>query len=125
MSREEFEGPFADEGAGDLFELLFGQHGGQRGGSRSAVVRGENLNAETTLSLEESYHGSTRLIELHGQTIRVTIKPGIADMQVLRVAARGCGRNGGPNGRSLSHHKDCTPSDISPEDERSAPQPLR
>jgi len=99
MSREEFEGPFADEGAGDLFELLFGQHGGQRGGSRSAVVRGENLNAETTLSLEESYHGSTRLIELHGQTIRVTIKPGIADMQVLRVAGKGgAGRNGGPNG---------------------------
>jgi curved DNA-binding protein len=99
VSREEFDETFADEGAGDLFELLFGQHGGQRRGSRSAALKGDNLDAETTLSLEEAYHGSTRIIQLHGQIIRVTIKPGIADMQVLRVAGKGsAGRNGGPNG---------------------------
>ena len=99
MSREEFDETFADEGVGDLFELLFGQRGGQKRGSRNTAVKGEDLDAETTLSLEEAYHGSTRLIQLHGQTIRVTIKPGIADMQVLRVAGKGrAGRNGGPNG---------------------------
>jgi curved DNA-binding protein len=99
MSREEFDATFADEGVGDLFELLFGQHRGQRRGGRSAAVKGENLEAETTLSLEEAYHGATRIIQLHGQTIRVTIKPGIADMQVLRVAGKGgAGRNGGANG---------------------------
>lgn len=99
VSREEFDATFADEGVGDLFELLFGQRGGQRRGSRSTSVKGENLDAETTLSLDEAYYGTTRLIQLHGQTIRVTIKPGIADMQVLRVAGKGGGgRNGGPNG---------------------------
>ena len=99
MSREDFDATFADDGVGDLFELLFGQHGGQKRGNRSAPVNGENLDAETSLSLEESYHGSTRLIQLHGQTIRVTLNPGIADEQVLRVAGKGgVGRNGGPNG---------------------------
>ena len=99
MHREEFDATFADEGVGDLFELLFGQHGGQPRGRRSTAVRGEDLRAETTLSLEEAYHGSMRLIEIHGQTIKVLLKPGVADAQVLRVAGKGgMGRNGGPNG---------------------------
>ncbi len=99
VSREEFDETFGDGGVGDLFELLFGQRGGRgRGGGRAAVT-GENLEAETTLSLEEAYHGTTRLIQLHGQTIKVTIKPGVVDTQVLRIAGKGgAGRNGGPNG---------------------------
>ena len=99
MSREQFDESFTGEGVGDLFELLFGQRGGQGRGSRSSAVKGENLDAETTLSLDEAYYGTTRLIQIHDQTIRVTIKPGIDDMQVLRVAGKGrAGRNGGPNG---------------------------
>lgn len=99
VSREEFEASFADGGVGDLFELLFGQHSRQGRGRRSAAVKGEDLDAETTLSLEEAYNGSTRIIQLSGQTIRVTIKPGIADLQVLRVPGKGrSGRNAGANG---------------------------
>lgn len=99
VSREEFDATFADEGAGDLFEMLFGERSGQGRGRRSGTQKGEDLAAETVLSLEEAYHGSTRLIQLDGQTIRVTIKPGIADMHVLRVSGKGRpGRNGGPNG---------------------------
>jgi curved DNA-binding protein len=99
MNREDFDATFADEGVGDLFEMLFGQHRSQRRGGRNPAVKGEDLDAEATLSLEEAYSGATRLIQLHGQTIRVTFKPGIADMQVLRVAGKGrVGRSGGPNG---------------------------
>jgi curved DNA-binding protein len=91
---------FTDEGVGDLFEMLFGQHsGGQRRGRRNVVVKGEDLATETTLSLEEAYHGTTRLIQLNGQTIKVTIKPGVADLQMLRIAGKGRGgSNGGSNG---------------------------
>jgi curved DNA-binding protein len=89
---------FGDGGVGDLFDLLFGQGGGQRRGRRTSL-KGEDLEAETTLSLEEAYHGGERLIRLDGQTIKVTIKPGIADQQVLRIAGKGGrGLNGGPNG---------------------------
>ena len=62
-------------------------------------MKGDDLETETTLSLEEAYHGTTRLIRLNGQTIRVTVKPGVADEQVLRIAGKGeGGLNGGPNG---------------------------
>ncbi len=90
---------FGDVGIDDLFEMLFGQHGGRRQGKRSVVIKGEDLATETTLSLEEAYHGTTRLIQLTGQTIKVTIKPGVADQQMLRIAGKGGrGLGGGPNG---------------------------
>jgi curved DNA-binding protein len=90
---------FTDEGVGDLFEMLFGQHSGQRPGRRSVVIKGEDLETETTLSLEEAYHGTTRFIKLNGQTIKVTINPGVADQQMLRIAGKGgSGSSGGANG---------------------------
>jgi curved DNA-binding protein len=93
-------GPLFDgEGVGDLFEMLFGQHSGQRAGRRNIVFKGEDLETETTLSLEEAYHGTTRLIQLNGQTIKVTIKPGVSDQQMLRIGGKGGGGSGvGPNG---------------------------
>jgi len=99
MSADEFESAFGADSDIDLFELLFGARGGRRQGRRSAAFRGEDLNAEATVSLEEAYHGTARLIRLDGQTIRVTIPPGIADDQVLRIAGKGMdGINGGPKG---------------------------
>ncbi len=99
MSQEEFDEMFGDQGVGDLFELLFGQRNTSRRGRRSAAIKGEDLNGETTLTLEEAYHGTTRLIGVDGLTIRVTIKPGIADGQVLRIAGKGePGMGGAPNG---------------------------
>ncbi len=99
MSPEEFEGMFGEQGTGNLFEFLFGQRGGSRRGRRTAAMKGDDLSGETTLSLEEAYHGTTRLIGIDGQTIRVTIKPGIADGQILRIAGKGYpGMGGAPNG---------------------------
>jgi curved DNA-binding protein len=99
MSQEEFSALFGDEGAENIFETIFGQHTGPRSGRRSRANKGQDFEAETTLSLEEAYHGSTRLLKIHDQTIKITMKPGIADGQVLRVAGKGGrGSNGGPNG---------------------------
>jgi len=99
MSSEDFESMFGSGEDMDLFDLLFGERSGKRQRRRSAAFRGEDLNAETTLSLEEAYHGSTRLIRLDGQTISVTIPRGIDDGQVLRIAGKGMdGGNGGPSG---------------------------
>ena len=98
-SASESGSTFSDEGVGDLFEMLFGQHSGQQRGRRGVVLKGEDLEAATILSLEEAYHGTTRLIQLNGQTIKVMIKPGVADQQILRIAGKGgAGLNGGPNG---------------------------
>ncbi len=98
-STHESDTMFTDDGVNDLFEMLFGQRSGQRPGRRSVVSKGEDLETETTLTLEEAYHGTTRLIQLHGQTIKVTIKPGTTDQQMLRIPGKGAGGlSGGPNG---------------------------
>jgi curved DNA-binding protein len=98
-SGEESNTVFGEEEAGDLFEMLFGQIGARKRGRSGTAIRGEDLEAETVFSLEEAYNGAMRLIHLHGQTIRVTVKPGVADMQVLRVAGKGgAGSHGGANG---------------------------
>ncbi len=95
----ESDSMFTDEGANDLFEMLFGQRSGQQRGRRSAALKGEDISAETILTLEEAFHGTSRFIQLDGQTIKVTIKPGVADRQMLRIAGKGGGgSNGGPNG---------------------------
>ena len=83
MSQEEFSAMFGEEGLGSIFENLFGQSGGGKGGRRSRARKGEDIEAETTLTLEEAFHGSTRLLKIHDQTIKITMKPGIADKQVL------------------------------------------
>jgi curved DNA-binding protein len=97
---------FGDESVNDLFEMLFGQRSGQRPGRRSAVIKGEDLETETTLSLEEAYHGTTRLIQLNDQTIKVMIKPGVSDQQVLRIRGKGgSGSSGGHDGDLYLHVK--------------------
>jgi curved DNA-binding protein len=99
MNQEEFSAMFGGEDVGNIFESIFAQRTGQRSGRRSTAMKGEDFEAETTLSLEEAYHGSTRFLTINEQTIKITMKPGIADRQVLRVAGKGArGLNGGPNG---------------------------
>jgi len=99
MSGEEFGSMFSDGEGVDIFELLFGARNGRRRGRRSAAVQGEDLNAETTISLEEAYHGTARLIRIDNQTIRVAIARGIEDQQVLRIAGKGApGWGGGESG---------------------------
>jgi curved DNA-binding protein len=99
MNAEEFESMFAEGGDIDLFELLFGGRGGRRQGRRTAAYKGDDLSAETTISLDEAYHGTARLIQLDGQKIKVTIPCGIADEQMLRIAGKGMeGVRGGPSG---------------------------
>jgi curved DNA-binding protein len=99
MSQEEFSAMFGEEGLGNIFETIFGQQSRRRGGRKSRASKGEDIEAETTLTLEEAYQGTERLLKIHEQTIKITMKPGIADGQVLRVAGKGGrGSNGGPNG---------------------------
>jgi curved DNA-binding protein len=89
MSAEEVDAMFTSGSDIDLYELLFGSRKAGRTGKRSPVFTGEDLNAETTLTLEEVFSGTTRTIQLDGQIIKVTIPRGIADKQVLRIAGKG------------------------------------
>jgi curved DNA-binding protein len=99
MSQEEFSAMFNEAGSDNIFETIFGQRSGERYGRKTRAMKGEDFEAETTLSLEEAYHGSTRILKIHSQTIKISMKPGIMDQQVLRLEGKGGrGLNGGSNG---------------------------
>jgi curved DNA-binding protein len=91
----------AGEDFSDFFGSLFGNMGGARaGGTRPGA--GADYQAELELTLEEAYHGGPRTITVNGKNLRLTIQPGVADGQTIRLRDQGGpGRSGGPNGSLL------------------------
>lgn len=105
----DFGNNFGGGGFSDFFENLFGGGGGfggtQQKGRRSAKrasMRGEDFNAELSITLEDAYLGAEKLFDLDGQSIKLKIKPGIANGQVLKLTGKGNpGYNGGTAGDLL------------------------
>ncbi len=94
------ESPFSD-----FFHDLFGRSRGAAGRRRADVepLRGEDVEAETSITLEEAYRGTLRTVELQTpqgpRRVEVRIPPGIRDGGRVRVAGQGMpGRNGGEPG---------------------------
>lgn len=103
---------FNASGFSDFFDMFFGGKAGgagfdirdfMGGGRRSTrPAKGNDLNASINLTLLEAYQGSQRLLDINGNTIKISIKPGVRDGQVLRIKGKGKpGRNGGENGDLL------------------------
>ncbi|MDQ3049676.1 MAG: J domain-containing protein [Bacteroidota bacterium] len=90
----------------DFFESIFGggfgdMFGGGVGDPRrsAGARRGQDLEGEITISLEDAYKGSLRRIVVGGKTLEIKIQPGIRDGEKLRLkgkggAARGSGTPG-------------------------------
>lgn len=98
----DFKDVFGDVGTDDFFEMLFGERFQARPGGRGDGFKGPDLRAEATISLEEAYHGTHRLVELGGKKIKINIKAGIRDRQVLRISGKGApGMGGGKAGDFL------------------------
>ncbi len=100
-----FGGGQFDGGGGsdfsDFFSSIFGSMGGA-GGGRSRPSAGSDYQAELELTLAEAYAGGPRTITVNGKNLRITIQPGVADGQTIRLRDQGgAGRNGGPNGALL------------------------
>lgn len=110
------QGGFSDlggSGFSDFFEMFFGSQGrggfdfgdfvgGSRRSGAARPVKGKDLNATLSITLLEAYQGTQRLLNIGDQTIKISIKPGVKDGQVLRVKGKGNpGRNGGENGDVL------------------------
>ncbi len=79
------------DGMEDILESFFG--GGRtrgRGKSRKPQ-RGQDIEAELTLTLAEAVEGVTRTVSLQGKDhrLRVTIPAGISDGEVVRLAGQG------------------------------------
>jgi curved DNA-binding protein len=98
---------FGSSGYSDFFDMLFGQSfaGQQRrrtAGRRTQVTKGQDYEAEIKITLEEAFKGTTREFSVDSQSIRLRIKPGIQDGQVLKIPGKGSsGYNGGQAGDLL------------------------
>lgn len=106
-TRAEFEGDFGNifgnSGFSDFFDSFFGDGFGRREQySRSqgfGGFQGQDYEAQVSVTLEEAYFGTTKVLNLDGKKIRVKLKPGITDGQSLRIKGKGGpGINGGPAG---------------------------
>ena len=96
-------GNFSDDFS-DFFESIFGGgfSGAGAGSRRTRSFRGEDLQAVMDVNLEEVLKGTQRIVNLNGQSIKLKIKPGVRNDQVLRMKGKGSpGRNGGESGDLL------------------------
>jgi len=108
----EFE--FGGTGFSDFFEQMFGsrrggggyaRRGGGFGGFENIPQRGNDVEADIMVTIEEAFHGSTRQISFRRsdsqqvQTYTVKIPKGVRDGQRIRMAGQGgAGVGGGASG---------------------------
>ncbi len=95
---------FSETGSGfsDFFKAFFGDMGGGRHSQRftdQRVYKGQDLQAEMEITLLEAYHGTSRILNVNGQKLRITTKPGAYTGQELRIRGKGQpGKGGGERG---------------------------
>ena len=80
----------------DFFEQFFSQ---QRGGNQqqNQSRKGGDYVTEVEISLQEAYTGTSRIIQLEDEKIRVTTKPGAYRDQQLRIKNKGAKGSSGAN----------------------------
>lgn len=102
-NEEEFE--FGGTGFSDFFEQMFGGRRTARAGFGQIPQRGQDVEADLLVSLEEALNGSTRQISFRRgsskklETYTVKVPQGIREGQRIRLAGQGgSGASGGGSG---------------------------
>ncbi|MEX2231867.1 MAG: J domain-containing protein [Cyclobacteriaceae bacterium] len=83
---------FDPSGFSDFFESFFGGGRQQRSGrfrNQDFEAPPGDLTGEISITLEEAYHGTERIVDLGGEKIKIKIKPGTYDDLTLRAKGKG------------------------------------
>jgi curved DNA-binding protein len=91
---------FGAGGFSEFFNNLFGtERPGGRARTGSIALPGADYHAELPLELEDAYTTCVKTITLNGESMRITLEPGMRDNQTIKLKGRGGpGVNGGANG---------------------------
>ena len=118
MNAEDFETHFGGTGFSDFFEQMFGgaRRGaggfGGGGGGQQFAERGNDIEGDIMVTLEEAMRGSVREVvvrhpvgrKVETEKHQVKIPPGVGEGQKLRLTGRGeRGENGGTPGDLYLH----------------------
>ena len=87
---------FGGGGFSDFFNSFFGGGGGERSyGGFQQEMPGRNIEGEATITLQEAFAGTERIIDLGAEKLKVKIKPGAYEGLVLKSRGKGMkGRSG-------------------------------
>lgn len=78
-----------------FFESMFGQGNGRN----TNQFKGQDFNAEVTLTLKDVFETHQRTFTVNGKSIRITIPAGVVNGQKIKIKGQGSpGYNNGPNG---------------------------
>lgn len=92
----DFEG---DEDFSDFFQSMFGGGFGHAGARSSGKFKGQDIQGEVKLSMQEAAQTHQQLFDINGKKVRITVPAGVADGQQIRLKGHGQpGHNGGPAG---------------------------
>lgn len=94
-----------DNGKNSIFNLFFGNLEEEvKEKSKKSPIRGEDIDTQIKISLEDAFYGLTKKISLRTvdgtmKTFSVAVPAGIRDGEKIRLIGQGkCGKNGGKNG---------------------------
>ena len=74
----------------DFFEQFFsGRAGGGRSQNRNSNFRGGDYETEMEITLEEAFSGTSRIIQVENEKLKITTKPGSYTDQQLRIKGKG------------------------------------
>ena len=80
----------------DFFEQFFAQQRGENQ-QQNQTQKGGDYQTEMEISLEEAYSGTSRIIQLDHEKLRVTTRPGVYTDQQLRIKNKGAKGSGTAN----------------------------
>lgn len=86
---------FGNSGYSDFFDTFFGGFGGRPSSKRKSgrstrrTSKGQDFEAVLEITLEEAYKGGAKFFSFNNQSIKLNLKPGIKDGQVLKLSGKG------------------------------------